>query len=347
MCRRIMYRSRIGALFSVGLSVSVALCGPAAGESVSDFYKGETITVHVSVSSGAYDLYARHLARHISRHIPGNPTVIVQGMPGAGGAKAANYVYTVAPKDGTALLVPLKPVAMAQVLGTAAVRYDASKFNWIGSMVDAPGVLTVWHTAPANSFADVRKHETLMASSGVGAETYIFPTVINHVLGTKFRVITGYSGMSKMLLAVESGEVHGVSTVYGSLKGLRPEWLKESKVRFLAQVAAKRAPQIPDVPTVLELAENEEQREVLRFLTLSDNIGRSILAPPEVPADRLAALRAAFDATVEDPQYQKEAAERNMDLNPTAGLAVQKDVNELISTPQRVLDRVKAALKAK
>jgi tripartite-type tricarboxylate transporter receptor subunit TctC len=335
-------RNVLGAM-AAGVTIAAY---PAAADPVADFYKGRTITVYVAVSSGAYDLYARHLARHLPRHIPGEPTVIVQGMPGAGGAKAANYVYAVAPKDGSALLVPLKPIAMAQVMGTAAVRYDASKFNWVGSMVDAPGVLTVWHTAPVKTLADVREHETLMASSGVGAETYIFPNVINHVLGTKFRVITGYSGMSNMLLAVESGEVHGVSTVYGSLKGLKPEWLRENKVRFIAQVAARRAAQLPDVPTVLELAENEEQREVLRFLTLSDNVGRSITAPPDIPADRLAALRAAFDATIKDPAYLKEAEERNIELNPTSGVDVQKDVNELIATPQRIIDLVKTALQA-
>jgi tripartite-type tricarboxylate transporter receptor subunit TctC len=213
-------------------------------------------------------------------------------------------------------------------------------------MVDAPGVLTLWHDAPANSLADATRTEILMGGSGFGAETFIFPTVINAVLGTKFRIVTGYKGMSGMLLAVERGEVHGVSTVYGSLKGLKPEWLAGRKVKFLAQIARKRTADLPDVPTVLEFARTDDQREVLNFLTLSNSIGRSIVAPPGIPADRLAALRKAFDATVRDPAYVADATGRGMLLNPTPGAEVQKDVNSLIAISGATIAKVKAALAA-
>jgi tripartite-type tricarboxylate transporter receptor subunit TctC len=286
------------------------------------------------------------LLRHMPAFVPGAPTMIVNNMPGAGGVKAANYVANVAPKDGTALLVPLKPVAMTQLLRKSGIKYDASKFNWVGSMVDAPGALTVWHGAPAKSLLDVRKTELAMASSGVGGETFIFPIVINSVLGTRFKVITGYKGMTNMLLAVERGEVHGVSTVYGSLKGLKPEWLAGGKVRFLAQVTEKRTADLPDVPTVLEFAKTDGEREILRFLTLSNVIGRSVTAPQGIPADRLAALRGAFDATVKAPGYLAEAKKRGMLLNPTPGAEVQKSVNALIATPKATVEKVKAALAA-
>ena len=333
------------ACLAVALSGLIALAGvPALAQSAADFYRGKTITVYASVASGAYDLYARVLARHMQPRIDGQPAMIVVNMPGAGGVKAANYFANIAPRDGTALLVPLKPVAMTQILRDKGIKYDASKFNWVGSMVDAPGVLTVWHTAPAKTLADAKKNEVVMASSGFGAETFIFPTVINSVLGTKFKVVTGYKGMSGMLLAIERGEAHGVSTVYGSLKGLKPKWLSENKVRFLAQISLKRTADLPDVPSVLEFAKNNDDREILAFLTLGNVIGRSIVASPGIAVDRLAALRAAFDQAVRAPDYLKETVQRGMLVNPTSGAEVQETVNRLIATPAAIVAKVKVAL---
>ena len=317
---------------------------PVQAETPAAFYRGRTVTVHVAVGAGAYDLYARVLIRHFPQHIPGPPTMIVNNMPGAGGVKAANYFANVAPNDGTALLVPLKPVAMTQLLRSGGIKYDASKFNWIGSMVDAPGVLAVWHEAPVRKLEDARTVETAMASTGVGGETFIFPTVINSVLGTRFKVITGYKGMTNMLLAVERGEVHGVSTVYGSLLGLKPEWLAGGKVRFLAQVTEERTADLPDIPAVVEFAKTDDEREILRFLTLSNVIGRSIVAPPGIPASRLAALRAAFDATVRSSSYLAEVKKRGIQVNPTSGARVQENVKRLIATPKATVNKVKEAI---
>lgn len=332
-------------IFLISLVTVGAIAGPpVAAQSAADFYRGKTITVYASVSAGAYDLYARVLARHMQPHVLGQPTMIVVNMPGAGGVKAANYFANVAPRDGTALLVPLKPVAMTQLLRNKGIKYDSSKFNWVGSMVDAPGVLTQWHTSPLNSLSDAKKTQVVMAASGFGAETFIFPTVINAVLGTRFKVVTGYKGMSGMLLAIERGEAQGVSTVYGSLKGLKPKWLAEKKIKFLAQIATKRTSDLPDVPTVLEFAKTKDAREILTFLTLGNVIGRSIVASPGIPADRLAALRTAFDKAVRSPTYLAEAKKRGMLLNPTSGAEVQKNVNQLIASPISTVEKVKAAI---
>ncbi len=316
----------------------------ANAQSAGDFFKGKTITVTVAVGTGAYDLYARLLVRHMPKFIPGNPNMIVNNMPGAGGVVAANYAANIAPRDGTALLVPLKPIAMTQVLSPAQVRYDAGRFQWIGSMVDAPGVLVLFNSANVKSIEDARKIEVAMGSTGAGAETAIFPTVINSVLGTRFKVIAGFKGMSDIFLALERGEVHGVSTVYGSVLGLKPEWIREGKITFLARIAATRAKELPDVPSILELARTPAEKEVLEFLTLSNSVGRSITAPPEVPAAQIATLRKAFDEAVRSADYLKETVDKGIEVNPIAGAEVQKDVARLIAMPKSTIDKVQEAL---
>lgn len=334
--------SALAALFAAVL----ALAPSTRAEEPADFFRGKTVTIYVAVGPGAYDLYARVLAQHMAQHIPGQPTLIVNNMPGGGGIVAANYVANIAPRNGTALLVPLKPVAMTQLLEPENVKYDAAQFNWIGSMVDAPGVIMVWHTAPATTLADAKRTELALGSSGVGAETAIFPAVINNVLGTKFKVISGFKGMGDIYLAVERGEIHGVSTVYGSIAGLKPEWLASKKVRFIAQITTQRAKEIPDAPSVLELATNPEDRATLEFLTLSNSLGRAITAPPGVPTDRVAALRKAFDETVKSKAYVDDATSKGMELNPIPGAELQRDVKRQVEAPRALVERVKAAIAA-
>lgn len=326
-------------------SAAVALSTlPSAAQTPAEFYKGKTITIYVAVGSGAYDLYARLAARHMPKLIPGNPNMIVTNMPGGGGVVAANYVANVAPRDGTALLVPLKPIAMTQLLTPAVVKYDATKFQWIGSMADAPGVLVVWNTSPAKTLDEARRTQLALGSTGAGGETAIFPSVINSVLGTRFKVITGFPGMANIFLAMERGEIHGVSTVLGSIKGLRPEWISQKKISFIANITKVRSKDLPDVPTILELARTPEERQTLEFLTLSNSIGRSITAPPGVPADRIEALRRAFDAAVVTPDYLRETVDKGIDVNPIQGIAVQKDIEKLVNLPPSTIENVKRAL---
>lgn len=331
-------------LASIALAACALLPATLAAQSPGDFFKGKTISIYVAVGPGAYDLYARILARHMPRFVPGNPAMIVNNMPGGGGVVAANYVANVAPRDGTALLVPLKPIAMTQVLTPAQARYDARNFQWIGSMVDAPGVLVFSPASKVKSIEDARRSEIAMGSTGAGAETAIFPTVINAVLGTKFKIIAGFKGMSDIFLAIDRGEVHGVSTVYGSVQGLKPEWTRDGKTVFLARIASTRSKEQPDVPSILELARTAEEKEVLEFLTLSNSVGRSITAPPEVPADRIAILRKAFDEAVRSADYLRETVDKGIEVNPIAGVEVQKDVARLVGMPQSTIDKVRRAL---
>lgn len=316
----------------------------AHAEDTAEFFRGKTVTINVAVGPGAYDLYARVLAQHMAQNIPGQPNLIVNNMPGGGGIIAANYIANIAPKNGTALLVPLKLVAMTQMLEPANVKYDAGQFNWIGSMVDAPGVIMVWNGAPGSTFADARRMELVLGSTGAGAETMIFPTVINNVLGTKFKIISGFKGMGDIFLAIERGEIHGVSTVYGSIAGLKPDWLADGKLRFITQVTSQRTKELADTPAVVEFANTADERATLEFLTLSNSLGRAITAPAGVPEDRVAALRKAFDATVHSKAFIDDARSKGMDLNPIAGVDIQRDVKRHIETPKELVAKVKAAL---
>lgn len=316
----------------------------AVAQSSAELFKGKTISIYVAVGTGAYDLYARILARHMPRYLAGNPSIIVNNMPGGGGVVAANYVANVAPRDGTALLVPLKPIAMTQVLTPAQVRYNAALFQWVGSMVDAPGILMFSPASNVKSIDDARRAEIPMGSTGAGAETAMFPTVINSVLGTRFKIIAGFKGMADIFLAMERGEIHGVSTVYGSVQGLKPDWIKDGKATFVAHIAASRSKEQPKVPTILEFARTPEEREILEFLTLCNSIGRSITAPPEVPAAQIEELRRAFEATVKSPEYLRETVDKGIEVNPIPGLEVQKDVARLIAMPASTVEKVRRAL---
>lgn len=339
-------------LKSIGTAL-LALCAAQfssarhlSAQDAADFYRGKTITIYVAVGPGAYDLYARVLALHMAQHIPGHPNVIVNNMGGGGGIIAANYVANVAPKNGTALLVPLKLVAMTQLLEPANVKYDAAQFNWIGSMVDAPGVVMVWHTAPGTTFTDAKRMEISLGSTGSGAETMIFPTVMNSVLGTRFKVISGFKGMGDIFLAIERGEIHGVSTVYGSIAGLKPDWLATKKLRFITQITSQRTKDLPETPSAVELASTPADRAAMEFLTLSNSLGRAITAPAGVPTDRVTALRKAFDTTVRSKAYVDDATSKGMELNPIQGEAIQRDVKRQIEAPKELVDKVKAALTA-
>jgi len=339
--------TQIGRVAVIAAAALIAGASPVLGASaknVEDFYNGRTMTVIASVGAGPYDLYARVLSMHIARHIPGSPSIIVQNMAGAGGLKAANYAYNVAARDGTVLLAPLKPTPLAQLM-RKDVKYDAAKFQWIGSVVDAPGVIVTWKkTSPVKTFQDAFKATAVLTSSGKDAETFINPTVINALLGTKFKVVLGYPGMNDMQIAMERGEAHGVSTVYGSILSTRPQWIRDKQINYVVQIAEKRIPELPDVPTVFDFARTDEQREVFRFICLANVLGRAITAPPGVPADRVEALRAAFDATMKDPVFLAEAKKRGMELNPTPGKVVQADVEKLIATPPAIVGKVKAML---
>jgi tripartite-type tricarboxylate transporter receptor subunit TctC len=341
-----MPRHHLETAFGLALLLCLgATSARAQSDAVADFYRGKTITLTVaSGAGGGYDFFARALAKHMGRHIPGSPALIVQNMPGAGGARMVNTLYNVAPQDGTALGVPLAPTAQAQVLDPAPIKYDARKIHWLGNLENSVGILFVWHESPTRTIADAMKRTTPLAGSGKSSATYQIPVLANALLGTKFNVVLGYTGAADMELAIERREVDGRAAVWQTLHISQPQWFKEGKVRIIVQSVLKRAPQLPDVPTYVELAKTEEARRIFEFIALQNVTGRTLIAPPGVPKDRVTALRRAFDAVLKDPVMLSEMTRAGMVIEATTGEEVQAVVERMIATPPGIVDRMRKLL---
>jgi tripartite-type tricarboxylate transporter receptor subunit TctC len=314
----------------------------ASAQSVEEFYKGKTFTIVVgSDVGGGYDTNARLLSRHIGRFIPGNPTVIVQNRPGAGSITAANYIYSAAPKDGTVIGMVQRGIPLFKLTNQPGVQYDPEKYTWIGNMSSEVGVAMVWHTSPVQKTEDLFTKEIVVGGSGSGAENETGPRLINAILGTKFKVIGGYKSQTEALLAMERGELAGIGSMsWPSLKTNKAEELKSGKIRVLMQNGLKRDKDLPNVPLSLELAKTDADRQALEFYFTQNTIARPILAPPGVPADRVAALRAAVIAMGKDQEFKDDAAKLGLDSDVTSGDEVQRIVEKLVRTPPDVVKRV-------
>jgi tripartite-type tricarboxylate transporter receptor subunit TctC len=331
---------RFAPLLCLPLAVAAARADPVA-----DFYRGKTITINVaSGAGGGYDFFGRALAKHMGRHIPGSPTLIVQNMPGAGGARMVNYLYNVGPQDGTSIGVPLAPAAQAQVLDPAPIKYDATKLHWIGNLENSVGILFVWHGSPVKTAADVMTRATPLAGSGKSSATYQIPMLANALLGTKFNVVLGYPGAAEMEIAIERGEVEGRAATWQTLNATQPTWIKGGKARIVIQSVLKRSPQLPDTPTYIELAKTDEGRKIFEFLALQNATGRTLIAPPGVPKDRVAALRRAFDAVVKDSVMLSELTRAGMEIEPNTGEEVQAVVERMIGTPPEIVAKMRKLL---
>src|SRR5262245_22136942 len=326
------------AVWLAGLVALVLAPTGAQADAVADFYRGKTITLLVaSGAGGGYDYFARALARHMGRYVPGNPTLIAQNMPGAGGARMVNYAYNVAAQDGTVIGVPLAPTPRVQVLDPAPIRYDATKLHWLGNLENSVGILFVWHGSPVRTMDDAKGRVTPLAGSGKSSATYQMPVLANALLGTKFNVVLGYTSAPDMEHAAETGEVDGRMAVWQTLKISQPSWITDKKVRFLAQSVLERSPQLPQTPTFIELATTGEGKTIFEFMALQNQTGRAIFAPPGVPADRVAVLRRAFDASVKDTGMLSELERAGMEIEPTPGEAVQAIVARMINTPPDIV----------
>jgi tripartite-type tricarboxylate transporter receptor subunit TctC len=313
---------------------------PAQAQSVADFYRGKTVHVLIGVSPGGeYDLQARLIARHIGKHIPGNPSVVPQNMTGAGGLNMANYLATIAARDGTYIGMLSNTLTSLQAVGGQGVRYDAAKFLWLGTIAPVVETMAVWHLADVKSVADARTREIVAGSTGKGSTTHVYPNMMNEFLGTKFKVITGYQGGNQINLALERGEVQARNNTWSSWKATRPAWLKEKKIVVIVQ-AGPRASDL-DAPSVEALARTADDRKAIELVMSGTRLGRPLATTPEVPADRLAALRAAFRATMADPEFRAEAATANFEVNPVLGEDMQRTVMDILSTPKEIAARVK------
>jgi tripartite-type tricarboxylate transporter receptor subunit TctC len=332
--------------FIAGGILAAAASSAAQADAVADFYKGKTMTLVVSTGAGGtYDTVARTIAKHMPNHIPGKPVIIVKYMPGAGHVLATNFMYNQAPKDGTHIATIGNSIPLHQILDGKGVRYDARKFNWLGTTGISNLMTVAWAASGIKSIDDVMKKEVTAGSTGTGSGTSLYPTVTNNVLGTKFKLIAGYRKATEIDLAMERGEVvvrSGFS--YGSLSHEHPDWLKDKKVNFLFQVGGEREEDLPSVPLMTDLAKNDEQRQILKLISSTVAIGRPYLTTPGVPADRLAALRSAFMATVKDPAFLTDAKKLDFDLKPLGAEKVTEIVKDTINTPADIVTKARAAM---
>lgn len=318
------------------LATSGLAPSPAKADPVADFYRGRTIHVLIGVNvGGGYDIEARLVARFLGKHIPGNPTIVPQNMIGAGGIKMANYLYAVAPQDGTALGMFPATLVAAQAVGISGVQYDANRFTWLGSISTSTMTFAVWHTTGVKTLADARSKEVIAAASNPGAITYTFPRMLNEMLGTKIKIVSGYQGNSTMLLAMERGEAHAVTSSWDGWRTTRLDWLRDHKVNVLVQTEPKSTvPELVNVPSVQELAANENDHRVIELVTAGDAMGKPMAIAPNAPPERAKALRAAYDATLRDPDFIKAATSAKVDLaDPVSGERLQAIVAGVLSTP--------------
>jgi tripartite-type tricarboxylate transporter receptor subunit TctC len=319
----------------------LTLTASARAQSAEDFYRGKTVTILVGFTAGGgYDLYARLLGRHIGRHIPGNPTVVVQNMPGAGSMKAAQYVYGVAPKDGLTLATVSRGVVTDPLL--SGTNIDPTRLTWLGTVTSETSVCATWKTSAVKSWDDMFKREFSLGGSAVGADPDTFALILRNVFGAKVKLVTGYPGGNDINLAMERSEVDGrCGWSWTSLKSQK-QWLPQ--INLLVQFNLQKSPDLPNVPAALERAANDEQRQVLRLLVAGQYVGRPFFTAPDVPAERKAALRAAFDATMKDKQFLEEAAKADMEISPVSAAPVDAFLAELYRTPKDVIAKAVAAI---
>lgn len=318
---------------------------PARAESVEEFYRGKTITVISTGSVGSiYDLASRLTGKYIAKHLPGEPQSVAKVMTGAGHLVGTNHLYNIAPRDGTTLGAVGETIPLIQVLQPEKAKYNVAKFNWLGNPVINNLTIVSWHTSGITSIKQVFDKELIIGTGGPGSTSTQNPRALNNILGTKFKIISGFPG-AEIDLAMERGEVNGRGgAIWSWWQTSKPQWLAEKKINILLQIGPRRAKGLEDVPLMTELARNEAERRVLSLLSSSVNVGRPILTPPDVPADRVAALRAAFRKTMSDPEYIAEAAKLHLDIEPTFGEELQQYVEEIAATPPELAKIAAAAL---
>jgi tripartite-type tricarboxylate transporter receptor subunit TctC len=327
----------------------LAAAAPAhAQEDVASFYKGKQIRLFVGSAAGSgYDIGARVVARYISKYIPGNPIVVIENQPGAASLSMTSSLYNTQPRDGTVIGAAINGMPTAPLLEPTGVRFDPTKLTWLGSTNSEVQVTYVWYTAPVQSFADLLTKELITGATQPGTTQVDFPLVANAVLGTKFKVISGYLGTTDIHKAMEAGEVQGNgSTAYATLKELNADWLAEKKVKVIAQWGFHKHPDLPDVPSILDMAKNEADKQALRLVLARLQYSRPFFAPPDLPPERTAALRRAFDMTMKDPEFLAEAAKLQLEIAPVSGEDVAALVAEVSAAPPDVVARVRAALAA-
>jgi tripartite-type tricarboxylate transporter receptor subunit TctC len=330
-------------VFAVVALVSGVTLPAMAQDQVAQFYQGKTIRMIVGVAVGSgYDINARTLARHLGEHIPGKPTIIVQNQPGAGSITMTNQLYAVGPFDGTVIGAAFGGMPTAPLLTPEGVKFDPNKLNWLGSTNRETHVTYLWNTAPANSLDDIKNREIVVGAQAPGTTQYDFPVMANAIFGTKFKIVKGYGGTPQIHLAMERGEIEGNgASALTTLKALNGDWIKDKKVKIIAQWALRPNPELPGVPSVLDLAKNDTDKAALLLVLARLDFGRPFFVPPNVPADRVEALRKAFDNTMKDPAFLAEAEKLKLDIDPLNGKQVSELVAQVLATPKPIVERVR------
>ena len=333
------------------LVFAVMLCAapPAhAQEDVAAFYKGKVVRLLVGIGVGSgYDINARLLARYLPKYIPGNPTVIVQNQPGAGSLSMTNQLYAGGPFDGTAIGASFNGLPTTPLLQPAGARFEAVKLNWVGSTNRETQAMYVWHTAPIEKLSDLTTTEMIVGAQAPGSTQYDYPKLAEKLFGWKFKVITGYEATPKIHLAMERGEVHGTWANWSTLKAISEQWIKDKKIRILAQWALRKHPEMPDVPLILEQAKTPKQKQSLDLALARLEFGRPFFMPPNVPAERVNAIRRAFDAVMKDKEFLDEADKLKIEVDPLSGEQVAVLIEQIYKTPAETVARVRDAMAPK
>jgi tripartite-type tricarboxylate transporter receptor subunit TctC len=340
-----MSRGKFVRVFAAAALVVLATAAIALAQSAADFYQGRQISLYIGYSpGGAYDLYAREIGRAMGAHIAGNPILVPQNMEGAGSLRLANYLYRVAPQDGSAIGTFGRGIAFDPLLIGQGDAFDAQKFNWLGSANNEVSVCVAMKGSGITTFADLLTKELTVGGTGASADTDQFPRVLNSVLGTHFKIVQGYPGGNEVVLAMERGEVQGrCGWSWSSVLSTHKSWIEDKRMVVLVQLSLTKHPDLPDVPLVMDFAKTDEQRQILKMVFARQVMGRPYLAPPNLPADRVAMLRAAFMATMTDKNFLVEAAKTNLEVNPVSGEDVEKLVKDVYATPPDIVAKAKAA----
>ncbi len=314
---------------------------PGSAQSVEDFYRGKQMTLLVgSGAGGGYDAYARVFARFASAHIPGAPSIVVKDVPAAGGMAAANMLYSNVDHEGLTIAAQTNGIAMDPLFGNTAAHFDARKFNWLGSIGKLQNICMSWHTSKVATIDDARKTVVTVAGAGATSNSVIVPKILNALIGTKFKVIAGYDPGQGDAIAVENGEVDGVCGLgWSTIKASRASWLEPGKIHVLVQMALEKLPDLPDVPGALDLVSDPQAKRVLELILNRQEMGRPYAAPPGVPAARVAALRRAFDATMQDPEFLAEAARTSLDIDPLTGEQIDRLLERSYTAPNDIVMR--------
>jgi tripartite-type tricarboxylate transporter receptor subunit TctC len=324
----------------------MALAPGAAAQMVEEFYRNKPITLLIAGGAGGgYDTYARIFARHLSRHVPGHPHIIAKNMPAAAGLAAANTLYNAADSDGSTIAAFTNGVAMDPLFGNPGARYDARRFGWLGSIGKLQNVCATWHLSPVKTIAAARAREVVVAAAGATSNTAIVPRALNALIGTRFKVIAGYDTGAGLTLSIERGEAEGICGLsWSTIRASRPHWIRDKLLNVIVQMGLTKLAELPDVPSALDLVTDAESKQVLELILIRQEAGRPFAAPTRIPADRLAALRGAFDATLGDAEFRADAEKAQLEIEPLSAGEIEALLAAAYGAPASIVQKAAALI---